>query len=107
VFDAAVNAANADTIKDFATGSDHITLAKGGVFSNLTGSVGSTTLGADFSASQTTAGTGAEHVFYDPATGNLYYDANAGAHGDAVLFANLTNTDATHPTIATTDFVIG
>jgi Ca2+-binding RTX toxin-like protein len=106
-FDAAP-AANADTIKDFATGSDHISLVKSGVFSNLAGSAGSTTLGTDFSASQTTAGTGAEHVFYDPATGNLYYDANAGSHADAGVFATLTNTDGvTHPTIATTDFIIG
>jgi VCBS repeat-containing protein len=106
-FDAAP-AANADTIKDFATGSDHISLVKSGVFSSLAGSAGSTTLGTDFSASQTTAGTGVEHVFYDPATGNLYYDANAGSHADAVVFATLTNTDGvTHPTIATTDFIIG
>jgi Ca2+-binding RTX toxin-like protein len=107
-FDTSLNAAtNVDTIKDFSSGNDHISLLKTGLFSSLTGSAGNTTLGTDFSANQTTAGTGSEHVFYDPATGNLYYDANAGAHADAVLFANLTNTDATHPTIATTDFVIG
>ena len=106
IFDASLAVANADTIKDFVTGSDHISLLKSGLFSNLVGGVGSTTLGTDFAANQTTAGTGAEHVFYNPATGNLYYDANAGSHSDAVVFATLTNTDLTHPAIATTDFII-
>ena len=109
VFNTALNAtSNVDTIADFTSGADHISLLKSGLFSNLAGSAAATTLGADFSASQTMAGTGAEHVFYDPATGNLYYDANAGSHADAILFANLTNADGiTHPTITTTDFIIG
>ena len=108
VFNTALNAAtNVDTIRDFTTGSDHISLTKAGLFANLAGVAGNSTLGTDFSASQTTTGTGAEHVFYDPATGNLYYDSNAGSHTDAVVFANLTNVNGiTHPTVAATDFII-
>jgi Ca2+-binding RTX toxin-like protein len=105
-FDTALNAAtNVDTIKDFASGSDKISLSKSGLFTAL-GAVGGNLIG-DFSANSTTAGTGAEHVFYDPATGNLYYDANAGSHSDAVLFADLTNVNGTnHPPIAATDFIV-
>jgi len=106
-FDTALNAAtNVDTIKDFVSGSDKISLTKAGLFTAL-GTVGGNLTG-DFSASNTTAGSGTEHVFYDPATGNLYYDANAGSHSDAVSFANLTNVNGTtHPSIAATDFIIG
>jgi Ca2+-binding RTX toxin-like protein len=106
-FDTALNAAtNVDTIKDFTSGADKISLQKSGLFTSL-GSVGAN-LSGDFSANSTTSGTGTEHVFYDPATGNLYYDANAGSHSDAVLFANLTDVNGTtHPPIAATDFIIG
>jgi VCBS repeat-containing protein len=107
-FDSALNAStNVDTIRDFVSGADKISLLKAGVFSSLSGNAGNSTLGTDFSANGTVSGSGGEHVFYDPATGNLYFDSNAGNHSDAILFATLTNTNGTHPNIATTDFIIG
>ncbi len=101
---------NVDTIKDFESGSDKISLLKLGLFSNLAGSAGATTLGTDFNTVSQTGG----HIVYDGSTGNLYYDADGGSHTlsgpgmDSILFANLTNVNGTtHPTIVASDFVIG
>ncbi|UUZ75679.1 hypothetical protein LP414_28970 [Polaromonas sp. P1(28)-13] len=102
-FDTALNAAtNVDTIIDFATGNDHISLLKAGLFANLSGSIGATLLVTDFNTAAQTGG----HIVYD--TGNLYYDADGGSHTlsgagtDSVLFASLIG----NPPVAT-DFIIG
>jgi VCBS repeat-containing protein len=112
-FDTTLNPqTNVDTIRDFTSG-DKISLLKSGsagVFTTLTGNPGNALSASEFSNNLTPAGagTGSEKIFYDPGTGNLYYDANAGSHSDAVLFANLTNVNGTHPTpIVASDFVIG
>ncbi|UUZ67891.1 cadherin-like domain-containing protein [Polaromonas sp. P2-4] len=91
-FDTVLNGAtNVDKIVDFATGNDHISLLKAGLFANLTGIAGATTLGSDFNTAAQTGG----HIVYDATAGNLYYDADGGSHTlsgagtDSVLFASL------------------
>jgi Ca2+-binding RTX toxin-like protein len=108
VFSSALGATNIDIVTDFNSGSDHVSLLKAGVFANLAGSSGGT-LGLDFNTTGQTGG----HIVYDAGSGNLYYDANGGSHtlsglgADSIVFATLTNTNGTHPTIVATDFIIG
>ena len=87
VFDTAITlGANVDDIVDFAHRRDHIVLAPS-VFAAL----------ADFFTfrpSQFVAGTSAQtraqHIIYDQATGDLFYDADGSRHGAmAVQFAHV------------------
>ena len=53
-----------------------------------------------------TAGNSA-NVIYDSATGSLYYDANAGAAGDAVMFATLQFSGSTAGSFGAGDIKVG
>lgn len=85
-FDTALNAAsNADTITDFSVAADTIQLDDD-IFTQA-GAVG--TLDAGAFVIGTVAGDAGDRVIYDPATGNLYYDADGNGGGAQVLFAHL------------------
>ena len=52
------------------------------------------------------AGTTNPTVLYNTGTGALSFDADGSGAGGAVVFAYLTTTSNTHPTISATDFII-
>ncbi|UVI40870.1 beta strand repeat-containing protein [Qipengyuania spongiae] len=76
---------NADTIVDFVSGSDRISLDNG------TG--GTFNFGATFDAAEFVMGRQATaagpQILYDQATGQMFYDADGAGGNDAVLFAQL------------------
>ena len=86
VFDTALNAAtNVDFIDDFTVNEDKVQLSRS-IFAALNG-------GATLRASAFTTGAAAtdalDRIIYDPATGNLFYDADGNGAGAQVQFARL------------------
>ena len=97
-FTAALNAStNMDVIQDFDT-SDIIALSDD-IFGGI-GGPGS--LSANFFRVGTGAGDANDHIIYNSATGQLFYDADGSGAGAQVLFAQL----AGAPTLAANDFQI-
>ncbi len=83
VFSSALKASNIDRIADFAHALDEIALSK----SNFAA------LGPTITTTELRLGTkaldGNDHLIYDKATGNLFYDANGSAAGGQFQFATL------------------
>lgn len=97
IFNAALTAANVDTIRDFGRGDDVFQLDDA-VFMGLT--VGALSEGAfAFAAS---AGEADDRVIYDQANGNLFFDADGGARDNAQLFATLSN----RAPVTAADFIV-
>jgi Ca2+-binding RTX toxin-like protein len=89
----------ADEINDFLAGTDHIAISASGFGGGL--SEGGSILlvsGADPAASGTSG-----QFLYDTDDGNLYWDADGGGTGAAVLIATLDGA----PPITTSDFIVG
>ncbi len=83
-FDTALGLSNIDTITDFASGSDRIELDRS-VFGALdAGALAE--MAFETGAAATSVDT---RIIYDPATGQVYYDADGSGAGDMVLFAVL------------------
>lgn len=87
---------NKDTITDFSSGSDTITLANG-VFGALGGGVGAGNfvLGAK-------AMDGDDYLIYNQTSGALFYDADGNKSGVAIQFASLSNKSS----LMYTDFIV-
>jgi serralysin len=88
-----------DDITDFASAIDHIQISASGFGGGL--SEGGSVLlvsGADPTASGTSG-----QFLYDTDDGNLYWDADGGGTGAAVLIATLDGA----PPITTSDFIVG
>jgi Ca2+-binding RTX toxin-like protein len=98
LFNAPLNAStNTDKITDFSPADDAIRLDDA-IFAALPGTG---TLPASAFAIGVTATTAAHRILYDPATGNLRYDADGNGPAAAVRFATLT----TKPTVTELDFI--
>ena len=101
IFNLAANASNLDTITDFETGIDHISL-ENAIFK----AIGLTT--GVLGAAQFVAGAGAvatttdQHIIYDQTTGALYYDADGSDAGAMIQIAAL----APALTLLNTDFMV-
>jgi serralysin len=94
VFDTAPNATtNADRIVDFTSGVDVIVL-EDDFFTGLA-------VGALTDGNLGVLATG-EHIRYDAATGNLFYDPNGPGGAAEIKFATLTG----HPTVTSGDFLV-
>ena len=113
VFNSALGGGNVDAITDFradenASNQDWIELSAT-IFTNA-GATGGFLNAADFLSvngiANVTAGNSA-NVIYDSATGSLYYDANAGAAGDAVMFATLQFSGSTAGSFGAGDIKVG
>jgi serralysin len=101
VFDTALNSSsNKDQLLDFASGQDDIWLDDD-IFTSL-GIVSGQTLPAGDFVVGTAALQPDDFVIYNPATGNLYYDADGSGRGSALLVAAIGTTS--HPVLANTDF---
>jgi Ca2+-binding RTX toxin-like protein len=101
LFTVAPDAANADQVTDFTSGSDKIVLSSG-VHANL-GPSGNFTAGdARFAANTTgTAQDTSDRVIHNTATGELWYDADGNGAGARQLIATIQNGRA----VAATDIV--
>jgi Ca2+-binding RTX toxin-like protein len=95
-FTTALGAGNVDRIADFAFGTDRI-LLDGAVFAGL--APGPLAAGAFVIGSQ--AGDADDRIVYDPATGQLFFDADGNGAAAQVQFATLDG----HPTLTASDFV--
>jgi Ca2+-binding RTX toxin-like protein len=89
IFNTALPASGIDTINDFVVGSEKIVLDKS--FFPALETVAGDLLGIDFRvislpvfAEEITAATGTEEIVYNRVTGNLFYNADAGAAGFGV-----------------------
>jgi len=87
VFDSALSAGNLATIRNYATGEDHINLDNT-IFTQL-GPEGALDAGAFVNG--TAALDATDRIIYDSATGNVSYDADGSGVGAAVLFAKMEN----------------
>lgn len=85
-FTEALNNNSADTIKDFTAGSDKIGLGKD-IFAALEGGIEAAEFGLGTTAS------GEQHILFDKASGNLYYDADSAGGGAAVHFATVSGSN--------------
>jgi Ca2+-binding RTX toxin-like protein len=108
VLDAALSAANFDTIKDFATGTDKIVLSAK-VFTKFTGSsagtaitAGNLVVGAGTTAK---AADSNDYLIYDTGTDMLYYDADGNGAGAPVAFVKVELTGTAAPAFG--DILIG
>jgi hypothetical protein len=102
VFDAALTAANIDTVTDFVSGSDKLRLDDD-VFTALgTGALPGTAFraGAGLSAAQDAD----DRIVYNTTTGALYYDADGAGGAGALQFAVIGT--STHPVLKALDFVV-
>ncbi|RQW43901.1 hypothetical protein EH199_10455 [Novosphingobium sp. LASN5T] len=97
-FDTAIGHGDVDTIRSFKSGTDKLVLDSG-IFSAL-GHGGALAEGAFVIGKQ--AMTPDQHLLYDKASGDLYYDADGSGAQAAVLFAHFENT----ATLAAHDFVL-
>jgi len=107
VLDAAFSAANVDTIKDFATGTDKIVLSAK-VFTKFTGSsagtaitAGNLVVGAGTTAK---AADSNDYLIYDTGTDMLYYDADGNGAGAPVAFVKVELTGTAAPAFG--DFLV-
>jgi Ca2+-binding RTX toxin-like protein len=99
VFDTKPNAtANRDIIADFVHGADKFQL-ENAVFAAL-GTAGH--LNAAYFHLGTAAADANDHIIYDRAHGNLFYDSNGDAAGGATLIATLSN----KPLLTAADFLV-
>jgi Ca2+-binding RTX toxin-like protein len=89
---------NVDTIVDMTHGTDKIELSHA-----IFGAVAVGTLADTAFVAGTAATTADQHIVYDAATGNLYYDADGSGAGAQILFAILQNHSTT---ITASDFVV-
>ena len=104
VFDSAPGLGNIDTITDFASGLDTLSLSNGaGLFAAIP--TGVMDAGAFDTMGDGVAATAATRVIYDQATGALYYDADGTGAGEAMQFATLGT--AVHPSLLHSDIVVG
>jgi Ca2+-binding RTX toxin-like protein len=96
-------AANADSITDFVSGTDHIAFDDAG-FAAIGAAGGFAAGDARFfaGAGATSGHDATDRVVYDTTTGNLYYDADGNGGGAAQLVATLTG----HPAVAATDLTV-
>jgi VCBS repeat-containing protein len=85
LFDTSPVRGNVDTVTDFTPGVDHIVLSRA-VFTALGPAHH---LAASAFSDDGTAHTRAQHILYDPSTGDLTYDANGSAGGGVHLVATL------------------
>ncbi|WP_194714384.1 cadherin-like domain-containing protein, partial [Noviherbaspirillum soli] len=106
LFDTTLNAStNVDTIGDFQAGVDNISLSAA-IFgaSNFTSG---TLNGANFLASLGgDANNGNQHILYDTATGNLFYDTDGSGGQAKVLFGHIDVPGSTG-TVSSSDFKLG
>jgi Ca2+-binding RTX toxin-like protein len=104
VFGTAFGADNIDTVIDFVSGQDKLSLANGSgsPFEMLAeGMLNPAALDITNDGNASTADT---RVVYDPATGALYYDADGTGAGEAMQFATLANKPAA---IMASDIIVG
>jgi Ca2+-binding RTX toxin-like protein len=97
LFANALGPSNVDTVADFQPGVDKL-LLENGVFIGLPAGA----LAAGAFRSGTSAQDADDRIIYDPATGNLYFDADGNGAGAQVQFAVLTGT----PVIGAGDFLV-
>lgn len=104
LFNATPNAStNIDTISDFASGVDHLLLAKS-VMAGLGASLGTLTAGAFWSgAGATAAHDASDRIIYDTSSGALYYDKDGAGGAAAIQIGQLTS----DPALIYTDILIG
>jgi len=90
--------ANVDRISDFTPADDEVRLI-GAVFTGLStaGALPATAFSVGTVASEST-----HRILYDPATGNVRYDADGSGPGDSVRFATLVNL----PVVTSADFIV-
>jgi Ca2+-binding RTX toxin-like protein len=98
VFNAPLSASNHDVIADFNHVADTFRL-ENAVMKALT-STGP--LKASWFFADATAHDADDHIIYNPATGNLYYDSNGNHAGGITLLATLAN----KPVLLANDFVV-
>jgi Ca2+-binding RTX toxin-like protein len=99
VFDTKPNAAtNRDLVTDFQHGVDKFQL-ENSVFTKLGNALH---LNPAFFHLGTAAADANDHIIYDRAHGNLFYDSNGNTAGGVTLFAVLT----THPVLTAADFLV-
>ena len=94
--------ANADLVRDWASGSDKVALDNSPM--SALGATGNLASGdARFKANSTGTATDTnDRVVYNTSTGSLYYDADGSGSGAAQLIATISG----NPTIAATDIVV-
>ena len=95
-FTTALGGGNVDTIIDFQSGTDKIALS-----SSVFGAIG-TGLDANEFVVGSAATTADQHIVYNQATGQLFYDADGSGAGAAVLFAQVSPGAA----VSLADFVV-
>ncbi len=98
VFDAARG--GADTVQDFAIGSDKLVIDASGFGGGL--AAGELTAGHLISAATPVATQAFSQFLYDSDNGRLYFDENGKADGGVILFAQL----AGAPVLSVTDFLL-
>jgi len=98
VFNAPLSALNRDTVTDFNHIADTFRLEN----AVMTTIGGPGALNAAFFRAGAVALDANDHVIYNQATGNLFYDSNGNAAGGATLLAVLTN----RPILAADDFAV-
>ncbi|MEY4592678.1 MAG: hypothetical protein RIR18_1573 [Pseudomonadota bacterium] len=98
-FDVAFSNTDFDTITDFVSGTDKISLK-----ASLIGKIGSTVESSEFLIKGTATQTATHYLIYDKTTGYLSYDADGSGAGAAIKIVLIGATS--HPTLVYTDFVI-
>ena len=88
VFNAAFGSTNVDTLMDFSQAQGDKLHLEDAVFTKLVGKVN---LASNFRWSSQAAVGGDDYVVYNPATGQLFYDASGNNTGTAQLLATLFN----------------
>ena len=106
VFDAALNGlTNVDTIGDFQAGIDKIELSAA-IFGASNFTSGTLNSGNFRAASGGDANNQNQHILYDTATGNLFYDADGNGGQAKVLFGHIDLPGSTG-TVSSSDFKLG
>ena len=95
---------NHDVINDFSgsTGQGDTIELSHAVFTAIAGTVGSHIASSQFQPGGGTATTSTQHVVWNSATGDLYYDSNGSGSGGQVLIAHLNDT----PALAAVDIIL-
>lgn len=95
LFDQTAGTENADTIDSFTVGEDAIAL-DASIFSAIDSST-------DFFTIGTEATTADQHILFDEATGNLYYDADGSGSEAAQLVVTIETVEGT---LSQSDFIV-